>query len=67
MRSCMDSIKTEFIDKLQDDCLGLCIVARNGQGNWTRRSTRPTAFEQMARRCRPHHEGHAVPEDAPRV
>jgi hypothetical protein len=27
-----DSIETEFIDKLQDDGLGLCIVARNGQG-----------------------------------
>ena len=45
----IDSAETEFIDKLQDDGLGLCIVARNGQGNSTRRSMRPTAFEQMAR------------------
>src|SRR5262249_37135327 len=45
----IESIETEFIDKLQDDGLGLCIVARNGQGNSTRRSTRPPAFEQMAR------------------
>src|SRR5262249_31449363 len=45
----IDGIETEFVDKLQDDGFGLCIVARNGQGNSTRRSTRPTAFEQMAR------------------
>src|SRR5262249_39720156 len=45
----IDSIETEFVDKLQDDGFGLCIVARNGQGNSTRRSTRPTAFKQMAR------------------
>src|SRR5262249_41169361 len=44
----IDRIETEFVDKLQDDGLGLCIVTRNGQGNSTRRSTRPTAFEQMA-------------------
>ena len=45
----IDGIETEFVDKLQDDGFGPCIVARNGQGNSTRRSTRPTAFEQMAR------------------
>src|SRR5262249_1714840 len=45
----IDGIETEFVDKLQDDGFGLCIVARNGQGSSTRRSTRPTAFEQMAR------------------
>src|SRR5215469_10658513 len=45
----INSIETEFVNKLQDDGFGPCIVARNGQGNSTRRSTRPTAFEQMAR------------------
>ena len=45
----IDGIETELVDKLQDDGLSLCIVARNGQSNSTRRSTRPTAFEQMAR------------------
>jgi hypothetical protein len=50
----IDGIETEFVDMLQDDGFGLCIVARNGQGNSTRRSTRPTAFEQMARIARCH-------------
>src|SRR5262249_43505249 len=41
--------KPRFVDKPQDDGFGLCIVPRNRQGNSTRRSTRPTALEQMAR------------------
>src|SRR5262249_60830566 len=36
----IDGIETELVDKLQDDGLSLCIVARNGQSNSTRRSTR---------------------------